>query len=232
MSIKFLAPNNGQTTFQTRYSSYTPDANRVITVPAPVQWDVIDLLQMGCISLGFAQSLSNLNATTDPGVTNDNTQDYGVGSKWVNTSTGVEWQAVSVSTGAAVWVPLVSSGMLLGRIIGANMNVTTDQPFVMTNWAALNKCRITKVTCKNASVSLTTAAGGIYSAASKGGTALVASGQVYSSLTAATLALDLTIASTPGLTVQAAGYAPILSLTTGQGTAATADFYLFGDIYV
>lgn len=232
MSLKFLAPNNGQVTFQTRYTTYTPDANRVITMPAPIQWDVTDLLQMGCISLGFSQSLSNLTATTDPSVSNDNTQDYGVGSKWVNTSTGVEWQAVSVSTGAAVWVPLVSSGMLLGRLIGANMNVTTDQPFVMTNWSALNKCRITKVTCKNASVSLTTAAGGIYSAASKGGTALVASGQVYSSLTAATLALDLTIASTPGLTVQAAGYAPILSLTTGQGTAATADFYLFGDIYV
>jgi hypothetical protein len=232
MSLKFLAPNNGQPTFQTRFTTYTPDAQRVITVPAPTQWDIVDLLGMGCISLGFLGALSNLSATTDPGVANDNTQDYGVGSKWLNTATGVEWQAITVATGAAVWVPLVSAGMLLGRIIGANMNVTTDQPFIMTSWAALNKCRITKVTCKNASVSLTTAAGGIYSAASKGGTALVASGQVYSNLTAATLALDLTIASTPGLTVQAAGYAPILSLTTGQGTAATADFYLFGDIYV
>jgi hypothetical protein len=148
----------------------------------------------------------------------------------MNTSTGVEWRCVGAGTGAAVWVPHVGAGMLLGRIIGANMNIATDQPFVLTNWAALNPFRITKITAKNASTSLTTAAGGVYPAASKAGTAIVASAQAYSALSAATIALDLTLAV--GTTVYAKGGAPILSLTTGQGGAATADFYLFGDVYV
>jgi hypothetical protein len=119
---------------------------------------------------------------------------------------------------------------LIGRLVGANMNVTTDQAFI---WLAApgTVYRVTKITCTNASVSLTTAAGGVYTAASKGGTAIVASGQAYSALTGATLALDLTIASTPGNTFYAsATAAPILSLTTAQGAAATADCYVYGQL--
>jgi hypothetical protein len=80
-------------------------------------------------------------------------------------------------------------------------------------------------------LSLTTAVGGIYPAASKGGTAVVANSQAYSGLTAATKFVDLTIASgyTSGgdiLTVKNL----FLSLTTPQGGAATADVYVYGDI--
>ena len=44
--------------------------------------------------------------------------------------------------------------------VGANMNATTDQPFV---WLAApgTSYRVTKITCTNASTSLTTAAGGV-----------------------------------------------------------------------
>lgn len=122
--------------------------------------------------------------------------------------------------------------MLIGRLIGANMNSTADQAFALTNWASLNPVRFTKITAKNASVSLTTAAGGIYTAASKGGTAIVANTQAYSALTASSLALDLTIATTPAATVFAKGTAPIFSLTTPQGAAASADLYLFGDLFI
>ena len=51
MSLTFLAPNNGQATFQTRYSSYAPNAGRVITVPSPTLWDIADLLNMGCVAI-------------------------------------------------------------------------------------------------------------------------------------------------------------------------------------
>lgn len=118
----------------------------------------------------------------------------------------------------------------LGRLLGANMNSTADQPFVMAIPPGA-KFRPTKITCLNASTSLTTAAGGIYPAASKGGTAIVASGQAYSALTAAAQALDLTIVSGTLPTVYAAGVIPTLGLTTGQGAAATADFYMEGQIY-
>lgn len=175
-NLYFLAPSSGQTVYNTRYNSYTA-VNGIITVSPPSQWDIVDLMQMGCI-------------------------------------------------------PVTYDGQrLLGQLIGANMNVTTDQAFAMTPWAQ-GKWRPTKITAINASISLTTAAGGIYPAKSKGGTAVVTSGQAYSGLTGATLALDLTIDTVPAETVYAANQQWYLSLTTGQGAAATADLYIFGDVYL
>ncbi|HEX3747605.1 MAG TPA: hypothetical protein VHW09_26905 [Bryobacteraceae bacterium] len=211
-------------------TTYTADAYGFITGIALA--DVGDLYKGGCIPLGQSGVRSTFSQTVDPSISNDNTQDFGIGSEWFNTTTGLMWRCQSAATGAAVWLPQVSSGVLVGRLIGANMNVTTDQAINMTGWTALNKFRLTKVTVKNASVSLTTAAGGIYTAVSKGGTAYVASGQAYSALTGATLALDLTIATTPGVTPLAAASQLYLALSTAQGSAATADVYLFGDAYV
>jgi hypothetical protein len=34
---------------------------------------------------------------------------------WLNTTTGIEWRCQSAAVGAALWVPTLSSGMLLGR---------------------------------------------------------------------------------------------------------------------
>ena len=93
----------------------------------------------------------------------------------------------------------------------------------------MNPSRISKITATNASVSLTTAVGGIYPAAAKGGTAAVANSQVYSALTAAAIALDLTLAA--GTVVYAKGGQLYLSLTSPQGAAATADLYVWGDVY-
>jgi hypothetical protein len=116
---------------------------------------------------------------------------------------------------------------LLGKLIGANFNSAADQQIPCLSQ---NKARVTKITVTNASISLTTAAGGIYQAAAKAGSPLVASGQAYSALTGALLALDLTLAL-PSL-VLAAGFSPLyLSLTTAQGAAATADVYVWGDQY-
>lgn len=114
----------------------------------------------------------------------------------------------------------------LFSIIGANMNTTADQifaqnvtasPFPFTNYV------ITSIMTANASTSLSIAAGGIYTAASKGGTPIVAAVQVYSGLTTSAKIINPTIANTDLRTT-----VPYLSLTTGQGGAATADFYIFG----
>ena len=111
---------------------------------------------------------------------------------------------------------------MLGRLLSANMNSTSDQAiYVVSSNYVLYGILVT-----NASTSLTTAAGGVYTAASKGGTAIVASTQVYTALTGSTKALWLTIAAAGQDKLTAA---PIyLSLTTGQGSAATADAYVFG----
>lgn len=114
-----------------------------------------------------------------------------------------------------------------GTAIGLNFNTTADQPIVITVPTA--SYHLAAIEATGASVSLTTAAGGIYTAASKGGTAVVASSQAYSTLTAATpnnagstMLLTLNSTDTTRFNV------PILylSLTTAQGAAATANIHV------
>ena len=115
--------------------------------------------------------------------------------------------------------------VLIGSKVGLNMNVTTDQLIPITRIGS-KKYQITRIVVTNASVSLTTAAGGIYQAASKAGTAIVANSQAYSALTAATTTLDLTLAINRTYTLNNLYF----SLTTAQGAAATADIYVYGYI--
>ena len=51
----------------------------------------------------LADVVDNLSATTDPGVSNDQTQGYQPGSVWLNLSAGREWTCVGNAVGAAVW---------------------------------------------------------------------------------------------------------------------------------
>ena len=112
----------------------------------------------------------------------------------------------------------------LAALIGANFNVATDQSLWIR--PGVLKFRPNKIIVTGASVSLTTAAGGIYSAATKGGSAIVAAAQAYSALTAPTKALLLTLAVTDTVFQLERLY---LSLTTPQGAAATANVFVFGE---
>lgn len=97
-------------------NAYIPDASGV--VKNVLFGDILDLTNMGCISLGQAGTKSNLAATTNPTVSNDQTQDYGIGSVWFNKSTGVEFRATSVATGAAAWTPINGSYLGLPMVTG------------------------------------------------------------------------------------------------------------------
>lgn len=131
-----------------------------------------------------------------------------------------------VSAGCAQLTPPPTD--LLGKLLGANFNSTADQQISLT---FTGKYRVKRIVVCNTSVNgMSTAAGGLYSAASKGGSAIVAAGQVYTGLTNALTALELTMAL-PTL-VLAAGTPLFLSLTTPQGAAALADVYAYGDVYV
>lgn len=127
-------------------------------------------------------------------------------------------------------LPQQFGGILLGKLISANMNSTDDQRIVM--FSNPSKFILRRIVVTNASISLTTAAGGVYTAASKGGTAVVASSQAYSSLSASTLFLDLTLNTSGSASTTVKSSIPnlYLSLTTAQGAAATADVYVYGDI--
>ena len=127
-------------------------------------------------------------------------------------------------------LPNQFGGILLGKLIGANMNSTADQQITMLDNPS--KFILRRIVVTNASISLSTAAGGVYTAVSKGGTAVVAAAQAYSSLTTSALFLDLTLSTTSSASTTVKSSIPnlYLSLTTGQGAAATADVYVYGDI--
>lgn len=117
---------------------------------------------------------------------------------------------------------LIGMQSVLWRLTSANMNTTADQAFVKQ--FVFTTFVVTSIIATNASTSLTLAAGGIYPSASKAGTALVAAAQVYSGLTGSTVVVNPTLATTTARTDAAL----FLSLTTSQGGAATADFYIIG----
>lgn len=108
----------------------------------------------------------------------------------------------------------------LGKLVSANLNTTADQLISL----ATGKKRITRILCINASATPTIAAGGFYTGAAKSGTTIVSAAQVYTALTAI-LSLNVTLAAnyTSGTTLY-------LSLTTAEGSALTADIYVFGEI--
>lgn len=110
------------------------------------------------------------------------------------------------------------------KIAAANMNITTDQPCNIP----LGKWQVNKIVVTNASISLTLAVGGFYSASSKGGTVIVLAAQVYSALTTGTVILNPAITAA-GSTTAFTGNQIFFSLTTAQGAAATADIYIFVD---
>ena len=127
-------------------------------------------------------------------------------------------------------LPQQFGGILLGTLVGANMNSTADQK--ITIFSNPSKYIVRRIVVTNASTSLTTAAGGVYTAASKGGDAVVASSQAYSTLTSSALFLDLTLNTSSSINITVKSSVPnlYLSLTTAQGAAATADVYVYGDI--
>ena len=114
----------------------------------------------------------------------------------------------------------------IGRKLAADFNTTADQAITLLpgNWT------ITGVYAAKGSRSMTTAAGGVYTAAAKGGTAIVAAGQTYTGLTGATTdVVTCTMAATPTVTGSGVTGATIyFALTTGQGAAGTGDIFIFG----
>ncbi len=59
----------------------------------------------------------NLNASTDPGSSDDSVAGYQVGSVWVNSTTGRVWVARNVGVAAAIWT-MISGG----------------NPYIVNNW--------------------------------------------------------------------------------------------------
>ncbi len=134
-------------------------------------------------------------------------------------------QGVNKLNGNAV-ANMVKTEQLLFVLRSADMQLNTDQQLVkqftgtqyrITDVVGVRKTGAASVTC----------AGGIYTAASKGGTPLVANTQDWVSLASSVIvtatkeaAVNTTILTTT----------PYLSLTTGSTAACTADIFVYGYI--
>lgn len=119
---------------------------------------------------------------------------------------------------------------VLASLLQANFGSTADQPLRLPT--TLNAFQLAGIVVTNASGSLDVAAGGFYPQVSKGGTAIVAAGQIYSALTSGLLLMNATLTAYANAQrfsrSQLPDWAIYLSLTTPQGLPLTADIYLVG----
>jgi hypothetical protein len=109
---------------------------------------------------------------------------------------------------------------LLASYQGVNVNATGDTVLPVIN---TNSYGVSNVIFTNASVSLTTAAAGLFTAPSAGGTGIVANAAL-SAMTASTVVSQRTVASTA---LQTGGNL-YLNVGTAQGAAATMDVFVYG----
>jgi hypothetical protein len=123
-----------------------------------------------------------------------------------------------------------SSNVPAGFLASANFNSTADQAIAITFPSGFTHFIIRKIIISNASLSMTTAVGGFYTATSKGGFAVVEASQVYSALTSPSYFIAATLASVATTNQLNAAESPIyLSLSTPQGATATADVTIYCD---
>ncbi len=132
--------------------------------------------------------------------------------------------------------PIAAAQKVIATLLSADFNSTFDQPLLIP--PAITVFKLNSIIVANASVSLTTAVGGFYPAALKGGSPLVSGGTNYNTLTSPNLLVLPTLtgfASTARFS--ASNLAPLagdtsgslaiyFSLTTPQGVVATADIYV------
>jgi len=110
---------------------------------------------------------------------------------------------------------------LLGVVTGVNVNGTGDQAVIAINNST--NYYVSNVVFTNASISLTTAAAGVFTAPSAGGTAIV-SNAALSALTGSTVVSQRTVATTATQTAQNL----YVNVGTAQGAVATMDVYVYG----
>src|SRR5215510_13195667 len=103
----------GQTVKLLSGTTYTVDASGFLSVTSQI--DVIGLQVIG---------RNNFAGTVDPAVGNDNTQDYAVGSLWLNTSSSRAWICQSAATGAAVWLQISMGALIATANSGSLANLT------------------------------------------------------------------------------------------------------------
>jgi hypothetical protein len=122
--------------------------------------------------------------------------------------------------------PVQANSGLLFILRNADMTLTTDQVF--TKVGSFSKYVVTNVVASYKTGAFGVAcAGGIYSAATKGGDAILAAVQSWATLTGAGTVATAVLAN---LIAKFETATPILNLTTGNTGALTCDIFIYGAI--
>lgn len=161
---------------------------------------------------GDVVSITFTNALAAPGKTTlDGNQSHPAG-------------GLIASTPTAQFLDVQQRYMILGTLLNANMNTTSDQPlFILTP-----RYIIRRITASKPSLSLNLAVGGLYTGPSKGGQLFVPAIQTYLSMTGQHTYQDLTLAAPAQAAVQTKREL-YFSLTTPQGVPATMDLLIWGE---
>lgn len=126
--------------------------------------------------------------------------------------------------------PQVAGQRVLGFLQNADFNSTNDQPIVVQS--PVQVFQLTGLIICNATRSLTAAVGGFYNGPSKSGSAIVAAGQVYTTLTGPALLMQATLTTFANTARFSSSLLTanqlFFSLTTPQGVPANADIYAIG----
>ena len=109
---------------------------------------------------------------------------------------------------------------LLASFQGVNVNAGGDTVLPIIN---TDRYSVSNVVFTNASVSLTTALAGVFTAPNAGGTAIVANAAL-SAMTSASVVSQRTVASTAAIS----GQNLYVNVGTVQGAAATMDVFVYG----
>lgn len=118
----------------------------------------------------------------------------------------------------------VNDQQLLFKLTGANMQLTTDQPF--TRLFGGSNYYISLILGRQRTGAASIAClGGVYDGAAKSGNIIIAATQTWLTL-ASGIIVTGALAALTGTTLLA--NTPILSLTTASTAACTADLYIFG----
>ena len=109
---------------------------------------------------------------------------------------------------------------LLASAQGVNVNATGDTVLPIQN---SGRWSVSNVVFTNASVNLTTAEAGVFTAPSAGGTAIVADA-ILSAMSSASVVSERTVASTAAQT----GGNLYVNVSVAQGAEATMDVFVYG----
>jgi len=129
---------------------------------------------------------------------------------------------------------LTPANTILAKLFSADFNSIADQAIQFPK--LITAFNITAILITNASAEPDNRRRRFYPTTAKGGTAIVANSQVYSSLTTSAKLLSATLAAGGATTRYSSanvdnisGYLTLyLSLTSAQSVAATADVYVIG----